>query len=275
MTQRKTPIRRMQNGSFLILLLSTRYLLGEVAASVGNFEIDANGNVKQSADEIIHVAEDEASQSAKQEDHHNQHSDDKEVEDSRDQTNPNTDPEEDDECGLYIAPSTIEGAGLGIFTAHRRSVGDTVGFGEVVIPMVEVPFYNGNKKDLFNPLIHYYWKGSEKGLHGIVADHRTSEVNGFVPGLDAAVNCNLALLNVDNSGAEYDNSNLNRNRDPMAGSMTSYHTTSSPIIRDIPAGGELFKFYGDNWYVTADLNATQAWTFSSPCINLLVKMPGL
>lgn len=155
----------------------------------------------------------------------------------------------EDECGLYLAPSTIEGAGLGIFTTRPRSIGDTVGYGEVVIPMVEVAFYNGNKEDLFNPFSNYYWRGSEKGLFDVVADHRIDEVQGFVPGLDAAINCNLALINVENSGSRFDNSGLNRNKDPMAGAMTAYHTTPSPIIQNIPAGGELFKFYGDQWYV--------------------------
>ena len=153
------------------------------------------------------------------------------------------------ECGLYLAPSTIPGAGLGMFSAYPRSKGETVGNEEVVLPLVEVSFYNGQQEDLFNPFIHYYWKGKEKALHGIVSEDRAGEVMALVPGMEAAINCNLALINVEMSGSEYDDSNLERYKDPMTGGMSPYHSTSSRVSRDIPAGGELFKFYGDRWYV--------------------------
>lgn len=116
-----------------------------------------------------------------------------------------------------------------------------------VIPIVDLAFYNGNKYQLFNPFLHYSWRGREKGVHRIVADHRSAKVQAIVPGLDAATNCNLALINVGMSGPEYDDGNLHRSLDPMAGGMTPYHTQASPVVRDLPAGGELFKFYGDRW----------------------------
>lgn len=40
------------------------------------------------------------------------------------------------QCGLYLAESTIPGAGLGIFTAVDKEPGETVGYGDVCIPMV-------------------------------------------------------------------------------------------------------------------------------------------
>jgi len=154
-----------------------------------------------------------------------------------------------DECGMYLAPSTIPGAGLGMFTTHELSAGDSVGSAEVVLPMVELSFFNGDKKELFNPFIHYYWKGQEKALHGIVSEQRSHQVFALVPGMEAAINCNLALINVEMAGSEYDDGNLQRYKDPMVGAFSPYHSTSSHISKDIPAGGELFKFYGDQWYV--------------------------
>ena len=157
------------------------------------------------------------------------------------------DDENNDECGIYLAPSTIPGAGMGMFTTRSLHKGDHVGNGEVVIPLVELRFYSNedNGDNLFNPFIHHYWKGTEMGLHGVVSEQRTGEVMAVVPGLDAAINCNLALINVDKSESEYDDGDLHRHSDPLAGAMTSYHATASTVIREIPAGGELFKFYGD------------------------------
>ena len=146
------------------------------------------------------------------------------------------------DCGLYLAPSTIEGGGLGIFSAYYRAKGEIVGNEEVVLPLVELNFRNGNKEDLFNPFVHYYWKGREKALHNIVSEERSNEVLALVPGMEAAVNCNLALINVDMAGSKFDDGNLQRYRDPMAGGMSPYHSTSSRVSRDIPAGGEVFKF---------------------------------
>ena len=40
------------------------------------------------------------------------------------------------DCGLYMAESTIPGAGLGIFTAAEKHPGDAVGYGDVCIPVV-------------------------------------------------------------------------------------------------------------------------------------------
>ncbi|CAB9497784.1 Guanylate cyclase [Seminavis robusta] len=155
---------------------------------------------------------------------------------------------EDGQCSLYLAPSTIPGAGLGMFSSVHRAVGEPMGTGEVIVPLVELHFYSG-QADLFNPFSDYYWRGREKGLHGIVAEHRSNSLQGYVPGVDAAINCNLALINVDMSGSQFDDGNLSRYHHPMAGSMSPYHSTPSLVRMDIPAGGELFKFYGDQWFV--------------------------
>lgn len=153
----------------------------------------------------------------------------------------------EDQCGLYLAPSTIPGSGLGMFTTRPKEIGDTIGDSEVVIPLIELRFYNGDKDPLFNPFIHYYWRGREKGLHSLVPEQRSDEVQAIIPGLDAAINCNIALINVDTCDVVYNDSGLHRWKDAMAGAMTPYHSLPSKAVREIPAGSELFKFYGDRW----------------------------
>jgi hypothetical protein len=159
-------------------------------------------------------------------------------------------------CTLYLAPSTIPGAGLGVFTTIAKKKGDTVGQGDVFIPMLEVDGHNdkANKRltdpsfTIFNPFLDYVWTGESMGMAFEVV---SNDVVAMCPGLDAAINCNLALINVGKALPMWDDGGLHRSRDPGAGALTPYHNGSTPIIlRDIPAGGELFKHYGDWWFET-------------------------
>jgi hypothetical protein len=42
------------------------------------------------------------------------------------------------ECGLYLAESTIPGAGLGIFAGRDYRVGQDIGRGDVCIPFIDM-----------------------------------------------------------------------------------------------------------------------------------------
>lgn len=79
-------------------------------------------------------------------------------------------------------------------------------------------------------------------------DEEASAVDGFCPGMDAAVNCNLALINTAKAVPQYDTAGLHRSRDPGAGAISPYHNGTTFTAASIPAGGELFKFYGDDWF---------------------------
>ena len=85
--------------------------------------------------------------------------------------------------------------------------------------------------------------GSEMGMQ-LESSNAYKHVTAFAPGLDAAINCNLALINVDKETPIYDSS-FHRSKDPGAGAITPYHNCSTTVIEYIPAGGELFKNYGD------------------------------
>jgi hypothetical protein len=65
------------------------------------------------------------------------------------------------ECDLYVAESTIPFAGLGIFTAVEKKVGDMVGNGDVCFPLLETDWHNGimldENKEYYNPFEDYVW----------------------------------------------------------------------------------------------------------------------
>jgi hypothetical protein len=48
------------------------------------------------------------------------------------------------ECNLYLAPSSIPGAGMGIFSGSKAfEIGESVSFGDIAIPIFEFTWHNG------------------------------------------------------------------------------------------------------------------------------------
>lgn len=151
----------------------------------------------------------------------------------------------DSTCGLYLAPSTIPGAGVGIFTAVEKQIGDTVGRGDICIPVIDMYWHADG---ITQPFSDYFWSGDTMGM-----SHETDsdDVEALCPGLDCAINCHLALVNVEKAVPVYDDFGaLHRSRDPGTGAFSPYHNGTTYVSRHIPAGGELFKFYGDHWFQT-------------------------
>lgn len=108
-------------------------------------------------------------------------------------------------------------------------------------------FYGGT---IFNQFADYVWSGSEMGMD-MESDHR-DDITAFWPGLDALVNCNAALPNVEKATPIYDEAGLHRSTHPGAGSISPYDAGPSYVSRNIPAGGEIFKYYGDMWFITRE-----------------------
>ncbi|KAG7345061.1 SET methyltransferase domain containing protein [Nitzschia inconspicua] len=162
------------------------------------------------------------------------------------------------DCDLYIAESTIPNAGLGIYTAVAKSSGDNIGNGDKAIPLVDMLWHAGDYSDdetlvgeveyvhFFNPTQDYVWHGIGMGMD--FESELQDDITTFWPGVDAMINCNLGLLNVIKSTPKYDEAGLHRNLHPGAGGITPYDGVPTKVVRDIPAGGELFKHYGDEWF---------------------------
>jgi hypothetical protein len=153
-------------------------------------------------------------------------------------------PLESSSCELFMAASTIPGAGLGIFTAKDLEEGGLVGSGDVAIPLLEVPWHQGLTSNYFDPFSDYVWDG---GYLGIGHEAESDDISVFWPGINAAVNCYPSLINIHLTIPEFDEAGVHRSRHPGAGAFSPYHNGTSHVSRRIPAGGELFKDYGDSW----------------------------
>ncbi|CAJ1963966.1 unnamed protein product [Cylindrotheca closterium] len=146
-------------------------------------------------------------------------------------------------CDLYLAQSTIPEAGLGVFTGISRNPGDILGAGDVCIPLLDPGTHHD---DLFDPFDDFVWMGEDMGMKMEIE----SQVKAFCPGLDCAINCNLALINVEKHGVDFDDAGLHRSQHPGAGATTPYFNSTTKVKRRLPAGGELFKDYGDSWFTS-------------------------
>jgi len=149
-------------------------------------------------------------------------------------------------CSLYMAESTIPGAGVGTFTAYSKNEGDTIGTGDVCLPLIDSNWHlNPNTDGYYNPFQEYFWNGAAMGM---LRESDGEDVQAHCAGLDSAINCHLGLVNVQKAVPVYDEGNLHRRKDPGVGAFTPYHNGTTLASRYIPAGSELFKFYGDQWF---------------------------
>jgi SET domain len=77
-----------------------------------------------------------------------------------------------------------------------------------------------------------------------------SGMQGCSPGIGAAINCDLPLVNVMDTWSKIDGGGLHRAKDPGAGAFTPYYDRKSRATRSLQAGEELFIDYGENYFKT-------------------------
>jgi hypothetical protein len=140
-----------------------------------------------------------------------------------------------DECGVWLAPSTIPGAGLGIFSGRDfKKKEQFMPTGDVVVPIVDIMMHQKGRKFTFL-WDEYTWNGKSLGLgHEVV-----KECNGASPGFGAAANAFLDLTNVNEGDPENDiPHSLHRSKDPGAGGFTTYHNRRAYAKINVKAGQE-------------------------------------
>lgn len=145
-----------------------------------------------------------------------------------------------------MAPSTIPGAGLGMFAGNRDyEEDDILTRGDLVIPIFELDWHNGFHD--YNFLWdEYTWSSS---MFEVMEDEieDAESMNVASPGMGAAVNCMLPLVNaVDAEGEDdYVSDNLGIDNgavtsdSPGVGAFTPYHDRTFEAKKDIPGTSEL------------------------------------
>ena len=151
-------------------------------------------------------------------------------------------------CDLYMAESTIPNSGIGMFSTKPIQAEELVGNGDKCIMLLDIHNHNQDEDDDGYPDMteDYVWDARSFGL-GHEVHGETGSIRAFWPGVNAASNYNSYLVNVDTTFPDYDDAGVHRSQSPGAGAFSPYHLGLPKAIRYIPAGGELFKYYGPNW----------------------------
>ncbi|KAL7492322.1 hypothetical protein ACHAWT_001474 [Skeletonema menzelii] len=156
-------------------------------------------------------------------------------------------------CTLYLAPSTIPNAGLGVFTSIALPSGALLpGGGDAAIPISDLDFHNAGSHNAED----YHWLPSEYSWSpsslGDVMDYEADQTSGLSWGYGALPNCHFWMINVEESKCDYDTVGITPRNSPGAGAFTGHYNRLAHASEDIRAGGELFVSYGENWFVTRE-----------------------
>jgi len=165
------------------------------------------------------------------------------------------------QCSLYLAPSSIEGAGLGTFTAKDIGAGQQVGPAEIVHNVFDLPLHQSPAIADECNLSDYDWIGED-----YQAQTEARRVLSLIPGCGAAINSHPGLHNTiggmpsvltSSATVAHESSvipgvamyhKLDRSIDPGAGAISYYGDLHSYATSNIKAGSELFSHYSDMYF---------------------------
>lgn len=171
--------------------------------------------------------------------------------------------EDEVECRVYLAPTTIPNAGFGIFAGKNFQKDDLILYGDIAVPLDDMPFntgspYKGELDGIHFPWGDYTWDTSI--ADGIIFDYEgvlkvpdqileNVELASF--GLGAMPNCKFGFVNLHSSHLVADSAGLDRNS-PGNGAFTPYHSRKGYASQSILAGTELFEDYGEVYFETRE-----------------------
>jgi hypothetical protein len=150
-------------------------------------------------------------------------------------------------CSLWMAESSIPGAGWGIFAGTAIPAGQELG-SDVVIQYVDARHQAELQKAVHDKpvpkilLSSYFWKSIETHAY-----FDADQVESIVPGLGMLANGHLGLANVEQAACRDLRSTVPR-ADPRAGAQSHYNDCVFRSTRPIPAGHEIYVDYGSHWF---------------------------
>lgn len=143
-------------------------------------------------------------------------------------------------CGVYMAPSSIPGAGLGMYAGDKYyKTNDMVTLGDTVIPIFEYNWNNdGGEYESSNFLWDEYTWNSHVFPGMEVEGDDPDLIMVASPGVGAAANSYLSLVNIEDSWIKIGRSV--RGDSPGTGASSIYYGREFYATRDIPPGGEIY-----------------------------------
>ena len=143
-------------------------------------------------------------------------------------------------CRIWLAPSTLQGAGLGMFAgADFLPEEEFLYGGDITIAITDIAQHNSAPGQV--PYGTFLWDEYTWSAKGLKMDSIGFEQNIASEGFGSAANSFLPVYNVDEWAPRITYANaLHRSRDPGAGAFTQYHHRLSTSRRFIEAGEELY-----------------------------------
>jgi hypothetical protein len=155
-----------------------------------------------------------------------------------------------EECRMYMAPSSIPNAGFGMYAGTAIPPKSYVDINpQIVIPIVDINKQLGGDVSDFGVIGNYPWSGYSQGVH-----LEGNDITLLFPNLGMLANSHLGLVNTHQfqtvkkqSRTSYD---FDRAMNAGAGSISSYGSMSFQTDAEttIGAGEELFVDYGHSYF---------------------------
>jgi SET domain len=151
------------------------------------------------------------------------------------------------ECGIYLAPSSIPHAGLGMFVGNTSfDIDEIVTTQDVVIPIVDREYHTGHISDswLFD---EYIWNADV--YPGMEAEAwNLDDISAESAGVGSAANSYLSLANVEDNYIELSRGPSIQLHSPGMGASTVYHGRSFFATSKLRPGQEIFVDYGTSYF---------------------------
>lgn len=190
------------------------------------------------------------------------------------------DDNEYDECGIYLAPSSIPGAGLGLYSGSRPyKIRDRLLDPDLLVLITQIEWHNsdhydysdhddededeneqdeGEGKDDEDGGDEFHWTFQNYVWHSSLFPGTEHDVDDALrttvvvsTGFGAAINCMLPLINVADEDEPYSYqmtlSGVSSDS-PGAGAFTPYYGRRFMATRDIQPYSELFASYGEAYF---------------------------
>jgi hypothetical protein len=149
------------------------------------------------------------------------------------------------ECGLWVAPSTIKGAGLGLFAGVDFKENQEFlpsGDSDLAVPIADFEIHNAHKMGLnvHHTNQSFIWNEYLWSANALMASEGVVEVSFASEGFGSVANSFIPLCNVNVWEPRQVDTGLHRARDAGAGASSLFHQRKSAARHDIEAGSELF-----------------------------------